>query len=149
MRWIFPEPLDEPAVAALAVHLGLPPLVAGLLVRRGFSDPATAAGFIDPRLKSLRDPFLLPDMDAAVTRVIAAIEQREKIVLYGDYDVDGVTSLSLLTRVLRACGATPACFLPSRMEEGYGLSAEGVIGKFYNLKPKPLSSALQEITIPG
>lgn len=126
VRWIFPEPLDETAVAALAAHVGLPALAAGLLVRRGFGDPASAAGFIDPRLKSLRDPFQLPDMDAAVTRVIAAIEQREKIVLYGDYDVDGVTSLTLLTRVLRACGAATACFLPSRIEEGYGLSAEGV-----------------------
>jgi len=126
VRWIFPKPLDEPAVAALTAQLGLPPLVAGLLVQRGFGDPALAVGFIDPRLKSLRDPFLLPDMEAAVIRVVAAIEQGERIVLYGDYDVDGVTSLSLLTRVLRACGSAPACFLPSRIDEGYGLSAEGV-----------------------
>ena len=65
-------------------------------------------------------------MAAAVERMLAAIDRGERIVLYGDYDVDGVTSLALLTRVLRAFGAKPACFLPSRVDEGYGLSPDGV-----------------------
>lgn len=126
MRWIFPEPLDTSAVAALAAQLGVPAITAGLLIQRGLGDSATAERFIDPRLKSLRDPFELPDMELAIARTITAIERGEKIVLYGDYDVDGVTSISLLTRVLRASSADPACFLPHRIDEGYGLSADGV-----------------------
>ncbi|MEQ1858405.1 MAG: single-stranded-DNA-specific exonuclease RecJ [Chthoniobacteraceae bacterium] len=126
MRWIFPEALDPTAVAALSRQLGVPELTASLLMRRGHGDPAVAAAFLDPRLKSLRDPFLLPAMETAIARVCAAIDRHEKIALYGDYDVDGVTSIALLCRVLRASGAEPACFLPHRIDEGYGLSADGL-----------------------
>jgi len=65
-------------------------------------------------------------MPSAVERLLAAIDRKERIVLYGDYDVDGVTSLALLSRILRAYGADPACFLPSRVDEGYGMSPDGV-----------------------
>ncbi len=126
MRWILPAPADPAACACLARELGLPPFVAELLCRRGFSTPAVASPFLEPRLKSLSDPFLLPNMEGAVQRLLAAIDARERIVLYGDYDVDGVTSLAIFTRVLQAYGATVASFLPSRMEEGYGLSHDGV-----------------------
>ena len=111
---------------ALARSLRVAPFIAEMLVRRGFATDAEAASFLDPRLKSLCDPFLLPDMDRAVERLLAAIDRRERIVLYGDYDVDGVTSLALLTRVLRAFGGKPECFLPLRVDEGYGLSTDGV-----------------------
>jgi single-stranded-DNA-specific exonuclease len=127
VRWIFPESLPEPVIAELAGQLGVSVFTAELLIRRGFGEAEKAAQFLDPRLKSLRDPFLLPDMEAAVERVLGALERGERIVLYGDYDVDGVTSLALLTRVLRACGAEAAHFLPHRINEGYGLSAEGVV----------------------
>ena len=110
----------------LATQLRVAPFIAELLVRRGFATAPEAACFLDPRLKSLSDPFTLPDMDRAVDRLLAAVDRGERIVLYGDYDVDGVTSLALLTRVLRAFGAKPECFLPLRMDEGYGLSADGV-----------------------
>lgn len=126
MRWILPAPSDVAQCACLVRALSLPPFVAELLCRRGFSTPALAAPFLEPRLKSLSDPFLLPNMEAAVQRLLAAIDAGERIVLYGDYDVDGVTSLAIFTRVLQAYGATVASFLPSRMEEGYGLSHEGV-----------------------
>jgi single-stranded-DNA-specific exonuclease len=85
-----------------------------------------ATDFLRPRLRQLSDPFLLPNMRAAVDRILRAISEQERIVLYGDYDVDGVTSLALLNEMLVAYGATPSLFLPSRMEEGYGLSAEGI-----------------------
>ncbi len=126
MRWIFPEPTDPALCTRLARELGVPRFVTELLCRRGFNSVEAAAPFLDPRLKSLGDPFLLPNMRAAAERLHAAIAARERIVLYGDYDVDGVTSLTIFTRVLRAYGAEVACFLPSRMEEGYGLSHEGV-----------------------
>ena len=99
---------------------------------------ADAAQFLDPKLKSLSDPFLLPDMSAAVDRLLAAIDRRERIVLYGDYDVDGVTSLALLTRVLRAFGAEPQCFLPDRMDEGYGLTRDGIARCVATLQPQLL-----------
>ena len=126
MRWILPAPADAAQCACLVRELGLPPFVAELLCRRGFATPVLAAPFLEPRLKSLSDPFLLPNMEAAVQRLLAAIDARERIVLYGDYDVDGVTSLAIFTRVLQAYGAKVASFLPSRMEEGYGLSHDGV-----------------------
>jgi single-stranded-DNA-specific exonuclease len=105
---------------------GVSPWVAELLARRGFTGPDTALGFLDPKLRALSDPFLLPDMDRAVDRLLAAIERKERVVLYGDYDVDGVTSLTLLTRVLRAYGCDVAAFLPHRVDEGYGLTADGI-----------------------
>ena len=128
-RWILPSPLTLPEqnlVAALARELGCPVALAEILARRGILHPGGAADFLSPRLKRLGDPFLLPDMRAAVDRTLAAIDRGERIVLYGDYDVDGVTSLALLMRLLRACGATPEAFLPLRMDEGYGLSPDGV-----------------------
>jgi single-stranded-DNA-specific exonuclease len=100
--------------------------IARLLSRKGFNTAEEVRAFLQPRLKSLSDPFLLPNMQAAVTRILAALDRRERIVLFGDYDVDGVTSLALLAETLRAYGVAPDLFLPSRMEEGYGLSRESV-----------------------
>ena len=110
----------------LVEELGCPPFLARLLTLRGMSDPAEARLFLDPRLKNLADPFLLPGMRPAIERILQAIGRRERIVLYGDYDVDGVTSLALFTRILRKLGADPHPFLPLRMDEGYGLSPEGL-----------------------
>lgn len=119
-------PVDAARTRALETQFGLSRFAAELLVRRGFGAAEAAGAFLDPRLQTLGDPFLLPQMHAAVARIFAAIDGGERIALYGDYDVDGVTSLALLTRVLRALGAAPASFLPSRADEGYGLSPDGV-----------------------
>lgn len=125
-RWILPAAVDSATVARLVTDAGIARWAAELLVRRGLSDPECAAKFLHPRLRALADPFLLPAMDRAVERLLVAVTLGQRIALYGDYDVDGVTSLALMTRVLRACGAEVAAFLPHRVEEGYGLSAEGV-----------------------
>ena len=101
-------------------------VVARLLSRKGFQCPEEVENFLRPRLNSLGDPFLLPQMDAAISRILAALDRQERIVLFGDYDVDGVTSLALLDEMLRAYGGTPELFLPLRREEGYGLSRESV-----------------------
>jgi single-stranded-DNA-specific exonuclease len=95
-------------------------------MRKGFANAQEVEAFLRPRLKSLSDPFLLPNMQLAVTRVLAALDRHERVVLFGDYDVDGVTSIALLAEMLRAYGGTPELFLPLRMEEGYGLSCESV-----------------------
>jgi single-stranded-DNA-specific exonuclease len=100
--------------------------IARLLLRKGFASADEVQAFLRPRLKTLSDPFLLPNMETAVARILAALDRHERIVLFGDYDVDGVTSLALLTETLRAYGAAPDLFLPLRMEEGYGLSRESI-----------------------
>jgi len=100
--------------------------IARLLMRKGFASADEVERFLHPRLKSLSDPFLLPNMQTAVDRILDALDRHERVVLFGDYDVDGVTSLVLLAEILRAYGAAPDLFLPLRMEEGYGLSRESM-----------------------
>src|SRR5262249_37772427 len=100
--------------------------IARLLLRKGFRSAEEVENFLRPRFGSLSDPFLLPQMEAAVSRVLGALDRHQRIVLFGDYDVDGVTSLALLDEILRAYGGAPELFLPLRMEEGYGLSRESV-----------------------
>jgi single-stranded-DNA-specific exonuclease len=100
--------------------------IARLLFRKRFRSADEVQAFLRPRLSSLSDPFLLPQMRAAVARIAGALDSHERIVLFGDYDVDGVTSVALLAEMLRSYGATPELFLPLRMEEGYGLSRESV-----------------------
>ena len=125
-RWIIAPADDKPGAGiAWAEICGLP-CIAELLKRRGFATAEEVTSFLHPRLRSLSDPFLLPTMAAAVTRLLRAIDDRERIVLFGDYDVDGVTSLALLAEMIRSYGAAPELFLPLRMEEGYGMSPESV-----------------------
>jgi len=127
--------------------------IARLLLRKGFASADEIETFLHPRLKSLTDPFLLPNMEAAVTRVLAALDRHERIVLFGDYDVDGVTSLALLAEMLKAYSAAPELFLPLRMEEGYGLSRESVERCFDQHHPQLLialdcgTSSLDEIAL--
>src|SRR5262245_13786341 len=92
-RWIFPNPEGDFAVGRLSRELSLPEFLARILIRNGLSDLEAANGFLEPRLARLTDPFLLPEMEPAISRIRRAIENGEGIVLYGDYDVDGVASL--------------------------------------------------------
>lgn len=110
----------------MADQLGVPETIARLLYQRGIQTPEEAERFLEPKLASLSDPFLLPDMEKAVDRVLQAVDQKQRVVLYGDYDVDGLTSLTLLQRILRAYGCSVFCFIPDRINEGYGVSAKGV-----------------------
>lgn len=113
---------DGAALAALAKETGVSPLVARLLLCRGFSDAEAIRRFLRLEDTSFHSPFLLRDMDKAVARVRAAVENGEKIAIYGDYDVDGVTSVSLLYLYLTGLGADVIYYIPSRSGEGYGLS---------------------------
>jgi len=123
-RWIH-SPLP-PEALELARMLDLHPQIAALLWQRGYRDPEQVRAFLDPRLQSLGDPFVLTDLRRAAERILQAIAVREKMVIFGDYDVDGITSSALMWRVLRRLGGEVETFLPLRMEEGYGLSQEGV-----------------------
>jgi single-stranded-DNA-specific exonuclease len=110
----------------LANALRLPSLFAQCLLNRGLSDPAAITSFLQPRLKQLADPFLLPNMGAAVERLLTARQRGEHLVIFGDYDVDGVTSTVLLLDVLRPLGWKVHHYLPHRLDEGYGLTQEAV-----------------------
>jgi len=117
----------QPALADfLAKTLNLSPLLAQCLLNRGLSEPEPITRFLEPRLKQLADPFLLPNMRAAVDRLCRARATGEALVIFGDYDVDGVTATALLTETLRALGWRVNYFLPHRMDDGYGLSRGGV-----------------------
>ena len=137
-RWILPprENLNGAAIAWNEICGS--ECIARLLFRKGFQSPEDVESFLRPRLSSLSDPFLLPQMAAAVARILAALDSHERVVLFGDYDVDGVTSLALLAEMLRDYGATPELFLPLRMEEGYGLSHESVERCLEQYRPKLL-----------
>jgi single-stranded-DNA-specific exonuclease len=127
-RWILPpcENLNGGAIAWNEICES--ECIARLLFRKGFRSTDEVQTFLRPRLSSLSDPFLLPQMRAAVARILGALDSHERIALFGDYDVDGVTSLALLAEMLRGYPAVagPELFLPLRMEEGYGLSRESV-----------------------
>ena len=127
-RWILPacENLNDGAIAWNEICGS--ECIARLLFRKRFRSTYEVQNFLRPRLSSLTDPFLLPQMRAAVARILGALDSHERIVLFGDYDVDGVTSLALLAEMLGGYPevARPELFLPLRMEEGYGLSRESV-----------------------
>ncbi len=116
------DTVSVPAVRALSGDLGVSETVASILVRRGLGDPEAARAFLEPEGTS-HDPFLLGDMAAAVERLRTAVEAGERICVHGDYDVDGICATALATLMLRELGANVSWHLPSRFEEGYGISA--------------------------
>jgi single-stranded-DNA-specific exonuclease len=110
----------------LAGALEISPLLAQCLLNRGLGEHEITARFLQPRLKNLADPFLIPNIAAAVDRLLAARARNELLVIFGDYDVDGVTSTALLSETLGALGWRVEHYLPHRLDEGYGLTRDGV-----------------------
>src|SRR5437870_6233474 len=124
-KWIV-RPPDESRAAELAASLGVSPIVAGLLVARGYHDPGSAQSFLKPSLAHLHDPFLMRGMTDAVKRLLRAIDDQEPILIYGDYDVDGTTGTAVLLRALRMLGATAGYHVPHRFTEGYGIRQDAL-----------------------
>jgi single-stranded-DNA-specific exonuclease len=124
-RWRLPAPPAED-VSALSRELGLPELAVGLLLRRGYSTADDIRAFLEPSPARLRKPDLLPDIVPATERIIAAVNHRERVLVYGDYDVDGVTGTALLVSTLSRLGADVFYYLPHREAEGYGFSKQGL-----------------------
>lgn len=116
----------EEKAAVLAKNMGISLFLAQLLVHRGIEEKAAAEVFLAPEKQAFYDPFLLRDMDKAVERISLALERKEKIVVYGDYDVDGITSTALLTKNLRALGGEVEYYIPNRQSEGYGFHQEAL-----------------------
>ena len=124
-RWVLATPPPE-CTEALRHERRLSSLVATCLVNRGIVTTEAADAFLDPRLRSLSDPMILPDIRLAIDRLFLARERNEPLVIFGDYDVDGVTSTAILTEVFTALGWRCSQYLPHRRDEGYGLSQAGV-----------------------
>lgn len=125
-RWVEPPPPPPGEVEALASALTLPPIVARLLLARGHGDPEGAKAFLRPRLERLHPPEAMGGLVVAVERLQRALRDGEPILVHGDYDVDGICSTTLLTRVLRRAGGHVTPFIPHRLTDGYDLTMAGV-----------------------
>jgi single-stranded-DNA-specific exonuclease len=124
-RWILPKAPDEEAVHALMTALSLPEIVCRLLLIRGYVTAEEAKLFLRPKLDRLHDPFGFLSMDKAVARLARAVREQELVFIHGDYDVDGICSTTILTRVIRGLGGKAMPFIPRRIEDGYDLSDAG------------------------
>jgi single-stranded-DNA-specific exonuclease len=122
-RWLLPSP-DPAEVRALAAALGIATPAAKVLLRRGFADPAAARHFLKPVFEDLHDPLAMSGMAVAVERLARAIRAGERILIYGDYDVDGTTSVVLLTKAIELAGGTVVYHVPHRLKDGYGMRSE-------------------------
>src|SRR5262249_49557414 len=124
-RWARSEP-DPDSAGRIARELGVSETVSNLLVNRGLSDPEAANGFLHPKQTDLHDPFLMSDMRNAVDRIMRAVAGHEKILVYGDYDVDGTTATIILKRALSMIGAEVSYHIPERLKDGYGLNKDAI-----------------------
>ena len=122
MRWLFPS-VNFEAAKQLGAALALPPKIAQILIQRGFDDSASVSRFLQPELSDFHDPFLMAGMAAAVARLRQAAEAREKILIYGDYDVDGTCAVVVLRTALGSLGADVSVHIPHRITDGYGMRA--------------------------
>ena len=124
--WVLRSPAAPERAQELAVQLGISHTFATLLANRGFCSSSDVQSFLEPNLDKLLDAFTMRDMDLAAARIWKAIDERESILVYGDYDVDGITATSLLTAALQRLGGKVSYFIPDRIRDGYGFSVRGV-----------------------
>jgi single-stranded-DNA-specific exonuclease len=125
-RWIFKGSPDPEVVQKLAAEVGFHPIIAAILMERGLDTPDLIRQYYRPSLDDLHDPFLMRDMEKAVARILQALQKREKILVYGDYDVDGTTAVALVFGYLRNYHSDTDFYIPDRYKEGYGLSRQGI-----------------------
>ena len=126
LKWVFAETPDPEAVRALTAQTELPPEIVRILINRRLISTEQIEKFVNPDMADLFDPFLLDGIQPSVNRIIKALRDQERIMVYGDYDVDGITSAALTFLVLNRLGADVSYYLPNRLVEGYGLSEEGI-----------------------
>ena len=124
-KWTL-RPVDEESAEKLSRELNVPPLVGKLLVQRGMQNPGEARKFLDAPLAELHDPFLMKGMEEAVSHLVERIRNRRPIGVYGDYDVDGISATALMCRFLSQVGVRVPYYIPSRLNEGYGLHRKGL-----------------------
>ncbi len=124
-KWVVAE-ADLHQASKLSKALSIPPLLARILVLRGITDPKEATSFLSAPLKDIHDPYLMKGMREAVDRLVTAIQKEEKILVYGDYDVDGITAASLAVHFFREIGVNLDTYVPHRLSEGYGLNEPAI-----------------------
>jgi len=125
-KWVIKEKGDIAAVKQLAFDLGISEALANLMVQRSITTPAEALKFFEPDLGYLHDPFLMKDMNIAVERISTAVKKNERILVYGDYDVDGTTAVALMYSFLKEQYSNVDYYIPDRYKEGYGVSFQGI-----------------------
>src|SRR6187455_1933704 len=126
-RWIYKNNPPAEKIEELSKVLNINPYLSTILLQRGITDFDSAKKFFRPSLDHLHDPFLLKDMAQAVTRLKSAIDKNEKILIYGDYDVDGTTSVALVYSYIKSFYPHCDFYIPDRYAEGYGVSEAGII----------------------
>ena len=124
-KWKYKE-LDEERIDEIVKKFDVPELLATVLVNRGIVDDEEIRVFLNPTRSDFHDPYLMPDMEIAVERIIKAIDNQEKVIIYGDYDVDGITSITVLKKFLKTCGLEADYYIPNRLSEGYGLNKAAI-----------------------
>lgn len=125
-RWVYSQSGDPDVISSLQQELNIPEAIARLLVIRNITSFERARTFFRPDLSLLHDPFLMKDMDKAADRLMRAIRQKEKIIVYGDYDVDGTTATAIMYTFLKHFDLEVSYYIPHRFKEGYGLSEDGI-----------------------
>jgi single-stranded-DNA-specific exonuclease len=125
-RWVYAEPERRDSVAELQQELGIPAVIARLLSLRGIETFNQAKTFFRPDINQIHDPFLMKDMEKASTRLSNAIRSGEKVLVYGDYDVDGTTATATVLLFLRKFGVDASYYIPHRFKEGYGINPDGI-----------------------
>ena len=125
-KWISPLDADNNKIKNISKQLNIHPIIAGILLSKEINSKSKIEKYFRSNLNDLYDPFLIPGMDTAVTRIIKSLRKGENIVIYGDYDVDGVTSVSILYDSLFHLGGKISFFIPNRFKEGYGVSEQGI-----------------------
>lgn len=126
-RWVITDQQDNKEIDELSNQLSdLHPVLTRLLLQRGLNTKEQAIAFFKPQLKALYDPFLMKDMDKAVKRVVHAVDHQEKILVYGDYDVDGTSAVALVYSFLKLYNSNIEYYVPDRYTEGYGISIQGI-----------------------
>lgn len=125
-RWVMKSSVDSELVHSLSNSLSIDPVIATILIQRGIQTFEEARGFFRPDLNELHDPFLMKDMDRAIARIEQAIEKKERILVYGDYDVDGTTAVALMYGFLHEIYPHVSFYIPDRYAEGYGISFKGI-----------------------
>ncbi len=124
-KWEFYEK-DEEAVRKIQEEFGLSRLLATIIANKGLQTKHEIEVFLNPTRKDFHDPYLMPDMEIAVNRIIQAIKNQEKVIIYGDYDVDGITSITVLKKFLADRGLQVDSYIPNRLDEGYGLNKQAI-----------------------
>ena len=126
MRWTLKPKPDTEKIANFAAELGVDLAISELLLQRGIDTFQTAKIFFRPSWSDLHDPFLMKDMAVAVSRIQSALKDNEQILVYGDYDVDGTSSVALMASYLDTKSAQISTYIPDRYDEGYGVSYKGI-----------------------